>query len=512
MAVQQQSPSRATSRQWAALCVLALAVLLLAVDGTVLSLAIPALSQQLQPSATQLLWIGDAYSFALAGLLVTMGTLGDRIGRKRLLLIGATGFAGASLLAAFAPSPGWLIAARVLLGVAGATLMPSTLSIIRNMFTDARQRTTAVAVWGAMATAGAAAGPLVGGFLLEHFWWGSVFVINLPIMALLLILGIPLIPESRDPHPGRFDPLSALLSVLGIVPVVYAVKELASHGVTPTAGITAAAGIAAIIMFVRRQRALTTPLIDVTLFRRPAFTGAVSANLLSIFALSGLLFFVSQYLQLVQGYSPLQAGVRQLPLTLASLAVAVVIGALAARIGHGPLIGIGLVIAAGGLVLLAAAEGTGSYPWLATAFVAIGLGVGAALTLTTDAVISAVPPNKAGAASAVSETAYELGVALGIAILGSLHTALYRTHLTVPADVPDPTAEAARESLASATAVPSTPLLDLARDAFVSAMQATSLIAALLLAAAGLLAWKLISADKGSDQNVSFGSTDDPER
>jgi MFS transporter, DHA2 family, multidrug resistance protein len=272
---------RAGRREWAALAVLALAVLLLAVDGTVLSLAVPALSEALDPSATELLWIGDAYSFALAGLLVTMGTLGDRIGRKRLLLIGAAGFAGASLLAAFAPTAGWLIAARALLGVAGATIMPATLSIIRDLFRDPRQRTTAVAVWGAMATAGAAVGPLIGGALLEQFWWGSVFVINLPVMALLIVLGVPLIPESRDPAPGPFDPISALLSLAGIVPLVYGIKELAAHGLSAGAVAGLAVGVLGAVLFVRRQRTLATPLIDVGLFRTPMFSGAVAANLLS---------------------------------------------------------------------------------------------------------------------------------------------------------------------------------------------------------------------------------------
>ncbi|UWZ59712.1 MFS transporter [Dactylosporangium aurantiacum] len=498
-------PRRAGRREWAALVVLALAVLLLAVDGTVLSLAVPALSEALRPSATELLWIGDAYSFALAGLLVSMGTLGDRIGRKRLLLTGAAGFAAASLLAAFAPSAGWLIAARVLLGVAGATLMPSTLSIIRNVFTDARQRTTAIAVWGAMATAGAALGPLVGGLLLEHFWWGSVFIINLPVMVLLLVLGIPLIPESRDPRPGRFDPLSAVLSVLAVVPSVYAVKELAGGGSPLVVAGTAAVGVVSLALFVRRQRRLTTPLFDVALFRRPAFAGAVGVNLLAVFALSGLLFFISQYLQLVQGYTPLQAGVRQLPLTVASVAVAVVVGRLLARFGRGRLIGAGLFTAAAGLALLTAAEGTGSYLWLATAFAAIGLGVGAALTLTTDAVVSAVPPARAGAASAVSETAYELGVALGIALLGSLHTALYRGGLDLPATTPAPAAEAARESLATAVTDVPEALLAHARAAFVDAMQTTSLAAACLLVAAAAVAWWLIPSPTGADAADTAG-------
>lgn len=475
--------------------VLTLAVLLLAVDGTVLSLAIPALTEALHPTATQVLWIGDIYSFALAGLLVTMGTLGDRIGRRRLLLIGVTGFGAASALAAFAPSAGWLIAARALLGVAGATVMPATLSIIRHLFADARQRTTAVAVWGAMATAGAAVGPLVGGLLLEHFWWGSVFVINLPVMAVLLLVGGWLIPESRDPRPGPLDLPGVLLSMLAIVPLVYAVKHLAAEGLTISAALTAGIGVVALRLFIRRQHRSPHPLIDVSLFRRPAFSGAVAANVLAIFALSGLLFFLSQYLQLVQGHSPLQAGLRQLPLTVAASLVAVVVGALLSRVGRGRAIGGGLAGAAGGLALLAAAEGSGSYVWLAVAMIAVGFGVGTALTLTTDAVLSAVPADKAGAASAVSETAYEMGVALGIAVLGSLHAWLYRTHLELPAGLTRSTADAVRESLATAVAAGDQlprAVLDAARTAFTDAMQTTSLIAAAFLAVAGVVAWKLV--------------------
>jgi MFS transporter, DHA2 family, multidrug resistance protein len=355
------SAHRAGRREWLALAVLALAVLLLAIDGTVLSLAVPALSASLDPSATQLLWIGDVYSFALAGLLVTMGSLGDRVGRKRLLLLGATGFGLASLLAAFAPTAGWLIAARALLGVAGATLMPSTLAIIRTLFVDARQRTTAIAVWAAAATAGAAAGPLVGGALLEHFWWGSVFLINVPVMVVLIVSGAVLLPESRDPHPGPFDLLSALLAALAILPVVDAVKEVASAGVTVWAVLVAGAGVTSAVAFVRRQRRLAAPLFDVSLFRLPAFSGAVGANLLSIAALSGLLFFLSQYLQLVRGYGPLEAGLRQLPLTLASVVVVLFVG-------RGRAIGTGLLMGAIGLGLLAVAEAATGYGLLAAAW------------------------------------------------------------------------------------------------------------------------------------------------
>ena len=481
-----------SARAWAAVAALTLAVTLLAVDGTVLALAAPALTADLSPTATQLLWIGDAYSFALAGLLISMGTLADRIGRRRLLLIGVTGFGLASLLAASAPSAGWLIAARVLLGVAGATLMPSTLSIVRNLFPDARQRTRAIAVWAAGSSGGAALGPLVGGVLLEHFWWGSVFLINLPVMAVVLVAVALVVPESRDPRPGRFDLLSAGLSVLAVVPLVWAVKHTAQSGADPSAAGAALLGLAAGVAFVRRQRRLPSPLVDVALFARPAFSGTLLASLIAVFAFSGLLFFFSQYLQLVQGWSPFQAGLRELPLTIAAVLVVAVVAPLVGRLGMGRTLGLSLLVAAVGLGVLAVAEGSAGYGGLALGLVVVGLGIGVTFTTATDAVLGVVPPERAGAASALSEMSYELGIALGIALLGTLHTLLYRATLPDGPAVPD----AVRESLATATAtVPDGALLAAARDAFASAMQVTSTIAAVLLVVAGVLAWRLVPSE-----------------
>ncbi|MEV4135184.1 MFS transporter [Dactylosporangium sp. NPDC049742] len=488
--------AKAGSRQWAALAALALAVTLLAVDGTVLALAMPALSADLAASSSQVLWIGDVYSFALAGLLISMGTLADRIGRKRLLLLGAAGFGAASVLAAFAPTAGWLIAARALLGVAGATVMPSTLSIIRDMFTDPRQRTRAVAVWSAGASGGAALGPLVGGALLEHYWWGSVFIINLPIMLLVLISVAVLVPESRNPEPGRFDPFSAALSIAAIVPLVWAVKHCAKSGIDLAGLIAVVAGAAAAVVFVRRQRALRTPLIDVTLFTRPAFTGTVLASLVAVFAFSGLLFFFSQYLQLVRGYSPLQAGLRELPGTLASIAVAVVAVRVITRLGVGATLGSSLLLTAAGFGVLALAEGFTGYLGLALALVLVGVGIGIAYTAATDAVLNAVPRERAGAASAISEMSYELGVALGIAVLGTLHAAFYRGGLPDLSGLSDPARTAVTESLAagsqSLAGAGQQQILAAARDAFARSMQLTSMIAAALLVVAAVIAWKVV--------------------
>lgn len=493
--------SPATARSWIALTILTLAVLLLAIDGTVLALAIPALTADLDPTATQLLWIGDIYSFALAGLLVTMGNLADRIGRKRLLLIGSVGFGLSSLLAAFAPTAELLILARAILGISGATIMPSTLAIVRNIFTDPKTRTRAIAVWAAGATAGAAVGPIVGGALLERFHWGSVFLINVPIMVLVLVGGLFLLPESKDPDAGPVDLVSAVLSFVSIVSLVYAVKHVFAQGLDWTVPAAVLLGLAAGWLFLRRQHRLTRPLIDVSLFRSPAFSGAVMANTVSIFAFVGLLFFFSQYLQLVRGLGPLDAGLVELSATVASIIVIAFAGYLLGRLGRGRAISLGLALGAIGLLVLAVAEGMTGFVGIIIGFAIVGFGAGLAMTLTTDAVVSAAPRERAGAASSIAETAYELGAALGIAILGSVQTALYRTNLPPL----DPALEnSVRESLATATyhLDPTDPtaqtVITQAQHAFTTGMQWTSVIAAVLLVVAALIAWRTIPSGRAS--------------
>ncbi|AVM61352.1 MFS transporter [Actinomyces sp. oral taxon 897] len=495
------APQAPGARQWAALAVLTLAVTLLAIDSTVLALAIPSLSADLGPTATQLLWIGDVYSFTLAGLLVTMGNLADRVGRRRLLLIGTTGFGVSSVLAALAPSATALIAARALLGISGATIMPSTLSLIRNIFPGPRHRTTAIAVWSAGSSGGTALGPLVGGVLLEHFWWGSVFLINVPVMAAVVVTGLWLLPESRNDDGDPVDVVSAVLSVAAIVPVVYVVKSFAHDGPTLTAAVALVAGTVAGRAFLRRQRQLTTPLIDVGLFRLPAFTWAVVATVMAVFALAGLLYFFSQYLQLVRGYSTLQAGLTELPTSVSSIAVVAVVAWLVRRLGHGGALGGGLVLSAAGLVVVAVAESWGGIVLICVGLLIIGTGVGLAFTVSTGAVLGSVPASRAGAASAISETGLELGVALGIAVLGTVQDVGYRLLLgAVPGGVPGPVADAARQSLATlaGAADPSYPeqaqLLAQARTAFTHAMQATALVAAVILLLAGCMAARRVPA------------------
>lgn len=494
-------PVRAGLREWAALVVLVFAVTLLAIDGTVLYLAIPSLTADLAPSATQILWIGDIYSFVLAGLLVTMGNLADRIGRKRLLLIGSIGFGIASVMAAFAPSAEVLIAARALLGFAGATIMPSTLSIIRNTFQEQAQRTRAIAVWSAGAMAGGAVGPLVGGALLEFFWWGSVFLINVPVILLIVVFGLWLLPESRNPQAGRIDLLSAALSIATVVPIVFAIKRIVGEGVDILTIASAVVGLVSGWLFARRQTRLAEPMIDVSLFKIPAFGGAIAANALAIFGFFGVLYFFSQYLQLVRGYSPFVAGLAELPATIASLAVILVVGIALARLGLGRAIAVGLLVGAAGLALIAAVAREDSFIWLGVGLGVIGLGTGLAMTLSTNAVVSAAPRERAGAASSISETAYELGIALGIGVLGSVHTAFYRGQLSLPAGTSEADAVVVNDSLAAASAQidPASALFAAAQDAFVGAMQSTAFIAGGILVLAAVVAWRLIPSTPGED-------------
>ncbi|MFJ1750351.1 MFS transporter [Streptomyces sp. NPDC088116] len=491
--------------RWIALAVLVLAVLLVAVDATVLGLATPFLSEDLKPTGTQLLWIGDIYSFVIAGLLVTMGSLGDRIGRKKLLLTGAVAFGGVSVLNAYATSPEMMIVARALLGVAGATLMPSTLALIRNIFHDPKERSLAIGIWGAMASAGTAVGPVVGGFLLEHFWWGSVFLINLPVMALLVLVGIKTLPESKNPAPGPWDPASVLLSLVGIVGIVYAVKELAAHGPSPHVVVVGLLGAGGLYWFVRRQLTLPAPLLDMRLFHHRGFSGAVLADLLTILGLSGLVFFLSQYLQLVQGRSPLEAGLAELPAAVGAVTAGLIAGTTARRFSVRSVVAGGLGAIGVALAVVTGISQSTGYPLLGAVLLVVGVGAGFSFTVTADVILSSVPTEQAGSASAVSETAYELGAALGIAVLGSIVTGVYRDFPT-PAGVPAAASSAAHESLGGAVEAAArlhdasgAALVAAAQDAFVDGLRLAAGVGAAVLLATSAAAWFLLRGQKLED-------------
>ncbi len=486
---------RVGARGWAALVVLMLPVLLVSVDNTVLSFALPEISTALRPSGVQQLWIIDVYPLVLAGLLVTMGTLGDRFGRRRLLLIGATGFALVSALAAFAPTAGLLIAARALLGLFGAMLMPSTLSLLRSVFQNREQRRLAIAIWAAAFSAGSALGPIVGGLLLEHFAWGAVFLVAVPVLIPLVILAPILVPESRDPKPGRIDPLSILLSMATMVPVVYAIKEFAVDGITPLVVILLVLGIGAGLLFVRRQLRAETPMLDMALFRRGMFTGAILVNLLSVIALVGFLYYVSQHLQLVLGLKPVEAGLALVPGMGMMIVSGLAVVPIARRVRPEILVPAALVFSLAGYLVVAFTTHAHGVAPLIIAFALLGAGIGAAETVSNELIITAAPPEKAGAASAVSETAYELGAVLGTTILGGIITAFYRGSLVVPQGVPAAAAERARETLAGAfSAAEGLPvpigqaLQHAAADAFGTGVMVTSLIGGFLVICAGVIA------------------------
>ncbi len=476
-----------SNRRWWALAVLMLPVLLISMDATILGFAVPVLSEQLGPTSTQLLWIVDIYSFVLAGLLVTMGVLGDRIGRRRLLLIGAAGFSAASLIAAFSTSAGMLMVARALLGLAGSTLMPSTLSLIRNIFPDDRERQTAIALWATAFAVGTTLGPILGGVLLEHFWWGSIFIVNVPVTLVLVVAAPRLIDESRDPSPGRFDLASVALSMATMFPVIWALKSFAAYGASRSSAVWLGVGIVAGVAFVRRQRRLADPMIDVGLFRLPLFRMAVTGNLVSCFALAGSLFMITQYLQLVLGLSALAAGVALLPSSLLAAIAMLASPAAARRFGIFAVIAVGLGAGAVGFVLLTLLHASAS-PVLAVAAVAVlNAGVSAAMTVAVDGILVVVPPERAGAGAAVSETANELGIALGTAILGSILTALYRPRIDA-LDAPGASLDVARESLGAAIVASrqvsdqaAAVLADGARAAFLAGIDTASVVGAVAL-------------------------------
>jgi DHA2 family multidrug resistance protein-like MFS transporter len=488
--------AKAGSREWIGLAVLALAALVYVMDLTVLHLAVPAISADLHPSSTQLLWIIDIYGFTVAGFLVTMGSVGDRIGRRKLLLIGAAAFGVVSILSAVSTSPEMLIASRALLGIAGATIAPSTLSLIFNMFQDPGQRARAIAVWISAFSAGSAIGPVIGGVMLERFWWGSVFLIALPVMGLLLVLGPIVLPEYRDPKAGRLDIASAIMSLVAVLAVVFGLKQIAQDGVGALAVAAIATGIVVGYLWIRRQLASDDPMIDLRMFRIPAFSASLVVNFLTIFVAIGYFLFVAQFLQLVLGLSPLQAGLCSVPSAIGFIVGSNLAPPLVRRIRPANVMGGSLLLAAAGLVLLTRV-GVSNSLWIAiAASVVIALGLAPVLTLTTDLIVGSAPPERAGAASGISETAVELGGALGISTLGSLGVAIYRGDLAnLPPGLSAEAAVTARDTLGGAVQVAAllpdslgSAVLDVSRGAFVEAMQVAASISAVVAVAVALFA------------------------
>jgi DHA2 family multidrug resistance protein-like MFS transporter len=489
---------RAGAREWAALAVLMLPVLMVSVDNTVLSFALPAISIDLKPTGTQLLWIVDLYAIMLAGLLIAMGSIGDRFGRRRLLLIGTVGFGGASLIAAYSRSPEMLLAARALQGVFGATLMPSTLSLIRNVFHDPRDRRLAIASWAAMFSGGAALGPVLGGWLLGHASWGSVFLINVPIVVVLVPLALALLPESRDPAPGPLDPFAIVLSLVAMLPLVFGIKNVAEHGLSDLTLTSFAVGVIAAWALVHRLRTSPSPMIDLSLFGNRVFSGAIVANLLSLMGLTGFLFLGAQLLQLVLGLTAMDAALVLLPGLVATVVAGFVAVRLANVVSIRSLVTASFVASATGYAITALTE-VPSVMSVAVAFTVMGVGIGMAETLTNDVMLSSVPSSKAGAASAISETAYEIGAVLGTAVLGTVLTSTYRSHLTYPAMLQWGEQHGSFETLGGtveyAKYYPNelgNGLLDSARAAFDLGVQYTSAAAIVIALLAALVSWRTL--------------------
>ncbi|GGF44527.1 MFS transporter [Microbacterium sorbitolivorans] len=498
---------RAGWRGWAALVVLMLPVLLVSIDNTILNFALPEIARDLEPTSAEQLWIIDAYSLVLAGLLVTAGSLGDRVGRRKILLFGAVGFTLVSVGAAFSPTAEWLIAARAGMGVFGASLMPSTMSLLRSTFRNRNQRRFAIAAWAGAFSAGGALGPVIGGFLIEHLPWQSVFLLAVPVLVLMLI-GVPIfVAESRDPNPGPIDGWGILLSMLTLAPLAWGIKELAVAG---WPGLVAIAfGALFGWLFVRRQLRIPHPMLDMSLFRRAKFSGSLIVNLCCIMSYIGFLYFVSQHLQMIVGLSPMTAGLALIPGAVMSILAGFIVTPFAARFSAAVVVPICLAIGAVGLLLVAFA-GANDVWMLILAFVIMGAGTSAAQTVSGELIISSAPADKAGAASAISETAYEFGAVLGTSILGGILTAWYRATLAIPGGVPDSLARHAQETLAGAMNAADElggsagqALRDAAAAAFDGGVVATSLIGTgLLVLAVVVAASTLGSSRKRRNQGV----------
>lgn len=489
-----QDAKRAGLREWAGLALLSLPTILLGLDLTLLHLTLPVLAIDLQPTSTQALWIMDAYGFLIAGFLITMGTLGDRIGRRKLLLIGATAFAIASVVAAFSTNAFILIAARAALGIAGATLMPSTLALISNLFTDPRQRALGFGIWATMFGVGYALGPVVGGALLEQFWWGAAFLIAVPVVVLLLLLGPFLLPEYRAPNSGRLDLFSVALSLAAILPIIYGIKQFAKHGVMPDTVIAIAVGTVFAFLFVRRQRQLADPLLDMTLFANRFFSAALIVLLIGLVAVGGAMLLVAQYLQLVIGYSPLIAGLWMGVAALAMIVGGVVSPLVARHIRPGFVVAGSLGLSAVGYLMLTQLGNSTYDVMIAVVGLALAyLGNGTIAALGTELVVGSAPPEKAGSASAMTETVQDLGISLGIAVLGSIASAVYRHTVIeqIPDDLTGNMRETVSDSLWSASSIASelpAGLLVEAQTAFTTGFHTAAAISAFSIALLAILA------------------------
>jgi DHA2 family multidrug resistance protein-like MFS transporter len=489
-----------SAKKWITLAIVSIALFLIVVDMTVLYTALPTLTHELAALTSAKLWIVNAYTVVVSGLLLGMGALGDRVGYKRMFIMGLVVFGVASLCAAYAPTSGALIAARALLGVGASMMMPATLAIIRLTFTDDRERAVAIGVWASVSAGGAALGPVIGGILLEYFWWGSVFLINVPVVILALALGGWLLPGQRATCSRPWDLIGSVQVLVALVCLVLTIKEFAKYAPSATmAVVTGVLAMLAMTLFVRRQRRSAAPLLDFRLFRNPYFSGGVMAAIVASVALIGVELVFSQWLQLGVGLTPLQAGLTILPLPLAAFVAGPVSGLMLARVGSRCIILAGLLtmaLALGGLALVADAQGVLTLAIL----VLFGLGVGATITAASNAIMNNAPVEHAGMAASIEEVSYELGGVLGIAVLGSVLSSSYTAALIIPANlaVPASASDSIDATLLVAETLPTqvaSQLITFAHAAFDHAFFAVLVVAVLIVIAAAcsiaILGWRV---------------------
>ena len=481
-------------RRWATLGVLCVSLLVIGLDNTILNVALPSLARSLDATASELQWMVDSYTLVFAGLLLVAGSLGDRFGRRRALLFGLAVFGVSSLWAAWAGSAGELIAARAMMGIGGAFIMPSTLSVLTHSFRDSRERAKAIGAWAAVSGMGIVLGPTIGGWLLQHFWWGSVFLVNVPVAAVGIVAGYWLVPESRDPSAPRIDVVGAVLSVIGLVAVVWSIIEAPERGWTNGLVLTGF-GVAVVFLtaFVAWELRVAEPMLNLRYFHNPSFAAASLSVTLVFFSMFGMVFFLTQYMQFVLDFSALQAGQRMLP--IAALVLGAPIGIkLAGRLGNKVVVATGLSVVAVALWILSGTSVDSGYGRVAMVLAIMGFGMGFTMAPATDSVMSALPRAKAGVGSAVNDTVRQVGGALGVAVLGSILSSAYDNRLGELLGG-QPVPEPAREGIAGALAVAGqqpgsagTALADAARSAFIHGMDRTLVVAAAVAVAGALIA------------------------
>src|SRR5215207_1436458 len=500
---QDRLDDRVHRRRWATLAILCVSLLVIVIDNTIVNVALPTLVRDLGTSISDLQWVVDAYTLVFAGLLLTAGSLGDRFGRKGALTVGLVIFGGASAAAAFAGGVGSLIGARAVMGIGAALIMPATLSILTNVFTDARERALAIGLWSGVAGIAVALGPVTGGFLLEHFWWGSVFIVNVPIVIAAIVAGHFLVPTSRNPKRPKLDLVGAGLSIVGLGALVAAIIEAPSNGWTDPvilAGFAIAVG--ALTSFVWWERRIDEPMLDVRFFANPRFTAASVNVTLVFFALFGFIFLATQYLQFVLGYSAFEAGLRTLPFAFALMVMAPLSSKAVQWFGTKRVVVTGMLLFASGLAVASTSTVDTGYGRVMLAMVLMGAGMGLSVAPATESIMGALPLHQAGVGSAVNDTSRELGGALGVAIVGSMLSSLYSSNLNskLPANVPSQVRDAADQSVGAALQVSSqlgrvgAPLADAARESFVYAMSRASLVTAAVALVGALLAWRFLPA------------------